>query len=344
MSQLHSIRPAPDASIPPPGARLTHLPILILNIHTLCNCRCVMCDIWQRTDARQLAPATLERHRDSMLHLGVRHVVLTGGEPLLHQDLPAILDFFRGLGVRITLLTSGLLLAKRASLLAGAVDDIILSLDGPPAIHDAIRRIPRGFQTIATGIESLRHLHPAMPIACRTTVQRQNHLHLRAAVHAAHSLALDSISFLPADVSSSAFNRSEPWNPTRQDEIALDASEVLALETEVEQLIATHASDLATGFIRENPAKLRRLVTRFRERLDGSPPRAPHCNAPWVSAVMEVDGSLRPCFFHAATASTLTTPLEDALNTPASQHFRAQLDVASDPICRRCVCSLNYQS
>ena len=344
MLHLHSIRPAADTTPLAGTSHITHLPILLLNLHTLCNCRCVMCDIWQRTDARQLAVATLERHRDSMLQLGVRQVVLTGGEPLLNRELSGILAFFRSLHVRVTLLTSGLLLEKRAPLLAEGVDEIILSLDGPAAVHDRIRGIPRGFETIARGVGAIRRLSPGMPISCRTTVQKQNHTHLCATVQAAHGLALDSISFLPADVSSPAFNREQPWDAARTSEIALDRSEVLALEAEIELVIATYPSEIRTGFIRENAPKLRRLVTRFRERLDGLQPISPRCNAPWVSAVMEVDGALRPCFFHEATASTTNITLEEALNNTASQAFREQLDVATNDICRRCVCSLNYRS
>ena len=34
--------------------RLTRLPILVLEPHSRCNCRCVMCDIWKRTDALEI--------------------------------------------------------------------------------------------------------------------------------------------------------------------------------------------------------------------------------------------------------------------------------------------------
>jgi MoaA/NifB/PqqE/SkfB family radical SAM enzyme len=303
-----------------------------------------MCDIWQRTDGRELQAASLERHRDSLRTLEVRQVVLSGGEPLLNRDLPAICDFFRGLGIRVTLLTTGLLLNKKASLVAAGVDEIIISIDGPATIHNAIRRIPRAFETIAQGIHAVRAIRPAMPIACRTTVQKQNHTHLRATVEAAHALTLDSISFLPADVSSGAFNREDGWAPDRQNEIALNSSELAALEDEIEALIASHQSDIKTHFITESEAKLRRLATRFREHLEGTPPQSPTCNAPWVSTVMEVDGTLRPCFFHPPIASTDHHTLEEAINSQASQSFRSHLDVGTNPICQRCVCSLNYRA
>jgi Fe-coproporphyrin III synthase len=346
---LHQIKPASAAAaselpttMDVSSAALARLPILILNTHTLCNCRCVMCDIWRRTDGRELSAATLDRHRESMQHLGVRQVVFTGGEPLLNSELQAICEFFRDLKIRITLLTTGLLLHKRAALVASHVDEVILSLDGPPEVHDSIRRVPRGFQTIARGVESVRRLSPELSILCRTTLQKKNHRYLRATVQSAHSLGLNNISFLAADLSSTAFNREQPWNVERQDEIALDALELRALEEEIELLIADHQTDIRTGFIVESEGKLRRLATRFREHLTNTPPQAPRCNAPWVSAVLELDGTLRPCFFHAPVASVANETLEQALNSVGARSFRVHLDVATNPICQRCVCSLNY--
>ncbi len=342
MPQLYDILPAP--TIPSESAHIRHLPILILNLHTHCNCRCVMCDIWQRKDPRAYPAEDLERHRTSLRNLGTQHVVLTGGEPLLHRELEAICAFFHSLDIRITLLTTGLLLRSKAAIVTQHIDDIILSLDGPPHIHDAIRRVPRAFRTIAQGIDAVRALRPAIPIACRTTVQRMNHTHLRATVEAAHTLRLDSISFLPADVSSTAFNREQPWQQDRQQDIALNAAEVEALAQEVEHLIQSHAQDIRSDFIVESEAKLRRIAQRFRERIEGTPPRAPICNAPWVSTVIEADGSIRPCFFHPPTGSVQTMSLEEAINTSAARSFRDRLDVATNPTCARCVCSLNYRN
>src|ERR1700693_126366 len=83
---------APAISSSP--ARLATLPILILNAHSRCNCRCVMCDIWKRETNNQMRAQDMERHHNSLRALSVRQVVLTGGEPLLHNDLSALCDFF----------------------------------------------------------------------------------------------------------------------------------------------------------------------------------------------------------------------------------------------------------
>jgi MoaA/NifB/PqqE/SkfB family radical SAM enzyme len=302
-----------------------------------------MCDIWKRNEAREFHAADLERHRKSIRTLGVKHVVLTGGEPLLNRQLDAICGFFRDLGLRVTLLTTGLLLQKKADIVASGFDDIIISIDGPPDVHNQIRRVSGAFQTIQKGVMEVRARRPRIAISCRTTVQKLNRTHLRATVSAARSLGLDSISFLAADVSSAAFNREERWTPERQNEIALSRAELSELEEEIELMIQMHQEDIDQGFIVESNVKLRRIGARFREHIDGTPPKAPICNAPWVSAVIEVDGSVRPCFFHPSIGNAHQLTLEEALNTETALSFRSRLKIASDPTCQHCVCSLNYQ-
>lgn len=323
--------------------RLTSLPILILNVHERCNCRCTMCDIWKRKDGAELNLDTLRLHRESILRLGVRQVVLTGGEPLMHSDLPAICGFLKECGVSITLLSTGLLLKKNAKRIAALVDEIILSLDGPEETHDHVRRVQRAFQLMREGVAAMREQKPGMRITGRTTIQKANHTLLRQTVLAARLLGLDSISFLAADVTSQAFNRELAWSGERQDSIALSAVEVAALEAEVEHLIIEYADDIHSQYIVEAPEKLRRLARRFREHLGEFAPEAPRCNAPWVSAVVEVDGSIRPCFFHRKTGSLTSMPLDEAINSEESISFRGTLDVAENPICKRCVCSLHYK-
>lgn len=321
--------------------RLSELPILLLNVHENCNCRCLMCDIWKRPRGSEIGLAGLARHRDSIAALGVKQVVLTGGEPLLHSRIEELCDFLRGCGVRITLLTTGLLLAKRAEVAARWIDEIIVSLDGPEPVHDRIRGVPRGFDLIRKGIAAVRRLSP-LPMHARSTVQRANFSCLRETVAAAQNLGLDSISFLAADVSSNAFNREIVWPVERQNQVALTRSEVDALEREMDLLVMQYSDEIARRYIVESPEKLHRIVRRFREYTGELAPESPVCNAPWVSAVMEVDGSIRPCFFHRKVGSTAAHSLEEAINSEDAQHFRRTLNVAANPICRRCVCSLNY--
>jgi MoaA/NifB/PqqE/SkfB family radical SAM enzyme len=226
---------------------------------------------------------------------------------------------------------------------ANLFDDIIVSLDGPPEIHDAIRRVSGAYNLIRKGVVAVRLHNPCIPITCRTTVQKANHRYLRQTVDAARALGLDSISFLAADLTSEAFNRALVWPGERQSEIGLNLQEVKALEDEIEELILQYEAGIDHKFIVEPAAKLRKIARRFREHLGQLTPHAPTCNAPWVSAVIEVDGSVRPCFFHRAIGNINSATLDEVINGEAAQEFRESLDMDNDATCRRCVCSLNYR-
>lgn len=324
--------------------RIQTLPILLLFPHNRCNCRCVMCDIWQIRQTREITARDLEPHLDSLRALRVSWVVFSGGEPLMHTDLAPLGRMLRAQGMRVTLLSSGLLLEANARLVVDNVDDVIVSLDGPPKVHDLIRRVPNAYARVARGVESLRKLRPGLPVCGRCTVQKANSQYLRATLRAAKLLQLNSLSFLAADVTSQAFNRPEGWTPDRQSRVAPDAEEVEKLELEIEALIREHSDDIARGFVAESAEKLRRIVRHFRAQLGQLAPVAPRCNAPWVSAVIEADGTVRPCFFHRPLGNIHHKTLPEILNGEDALEYRRQLDIPSNPICQRCVCSLYLPS
>lgn len=321
--------------------RIHSLPVLVLFPHNRCNCRCLMCDIWRIRQVREITPADLTRQLQSLRDLKVRWVVLSGGEPQLHSDLAALCELLRAEGVRVSLLTAGLLLRPQAELVAAMVNDIIVSLDGPPAVHEYIRQRPHAFERLAQGIAAIRRLRPLMPVTARCTVQKSNHRHLCATVNTAKVLELNSISFLAADLTSSAFNRPTAWSGDRTAIVALSAGEVEELERELERMTEQHAADFDFGFIAESPQKLKRIVHHFRAHLGLAEPVSPTCNAPWVSAVVEADGTVRPCFFHPPLGNISNNSLENIVNSDSAIAFRKSLSITENPICRRCVCSLS---
>ena len=310
-----------------------NIPILILYPHSRCNCRCLMCDIWKTTDAREITVADLERHAADIESLGVRWVIFSGGEPLMHSDLFRLCERLRPLGVRLTMLSTGILLEKHAHAIVEYLDEAIVSLDGPREVHDRIRRVPSAYDRMRAGVCALHRLQPDFAVAARCTVQKQNCGSLAATVIAARQMGLRSISFLAADLTSSAFNRPDRWPLERQAEVGLNANEIAILEREIESLPTD-------GFVLETPEKLRRIAHHFRAHLGLVEPVSPRCNAPWVSAVVESDGTVRPCFFHEPIGSVEQDSLLQVLTGPRAVEFRRSLAVAENPVCRRCVCSL----
>jgi len=322
------------------NAAVQSLPVVVLYPHNRCNCRCLMCDIWKETERREISAAVFDRYLEDFVRLGVRWVVLSGGEPLMHSHWRGLCEALRARGIRTTVLSTGLLFERDAAAIAECVDDLIVSLDGPPPVHDRVRRVPGAFGALARGVDAIRSIRRDTPIAARSTVQHENFRHLRETARAAERLGLNSISFLAADLTSEAFNRPGGWSGSRQQEIALAGSDLPVLDAEIEGLIDTwHGSP----FLLDSPDKLRRIARHFRAHLGLETPQSPVCNAPWVSAVIESDGTVRPCFFHQPVGNAAESGLLAVINGPAARSFRGSLDVASNPLCQRCVCSLNLQ-
>lgn len=320
---------------------LASLPILALSVHSACNCRCVMCDIWKaNAQGREMSAAELNAHVADIERLHVQRVMLTGGEPLLHRNLWTLCDRLRRIGLRVTLVTTGLLAETQAADIARSVDTVVVSLDGPPAAHDAIRRVKGGFAKIARGVMALRAQSTAPRLIARSVVQRGNYRLVGETIAAAHRIGVDELSFLAADVSSTAFNRPEPWPADRQDEIAVPAAELDALGRAIDHAVATDAQSFSSGFVVGGVASLRRIHDYYAAVAGLAPFPPVRCNAPWVSAVLEPGGTLRPCFFHPPYADRGGT-LAATLNSPSAIAFRRNLDVRTDSTCRRCVCSLN---
>ena len=150
------------------------------------------------------------------------------------------------------------------------------------------------------------------------------------------------MSFLAADVSTDAFNRPGGWTPERAAEVALAAEELPLLEKELVALEREYSQDFARGFIAESPEKLHGRLYDYFSALTGQGDfPAVTCNAPWVSTVIETDGTVRPCFFHPPLGNIHEAgSLEAVLNAPEAIAWRRGLDVRRNEICRRCVCSL----
>lgn len=300
-----------------------------------------MCDIWKTDSTEEISAADLERHGEDIARLRVQWVVFSGGEPLMHSDLFRLCRFLRERKIRTTLLSTGLLIQRHADQIVQYLDDVIVSLDGPPQVHDTIRRVPGAFDRLAAGVAALHLRNPDFPVAGRSTVQSRNCAHLRATVKTGRAVGLKSLSFLAADLSAQAFNRLQIWSEQRQNQVALAPHQISILESEVAALIDAGACG---GFVVETPEKLRRIVAHFRAHLGLESPIAPRCNAPWVSVVVESDGTVRPCFFHPSIGTVgHGASLLEILNGPAAVAFRRDLDVSTNPICRRCVCSLNWK-
>ena len=267
------------------------MPLITLYLTERCNSRCVTCDYW-RHGRKDVTLESVTRLLPELAALGTRTALISGGEPLLHPEWPAIAEALRSRGIDLWLLTSGLSLAKHATRAASLFRSITVSLDGTCAETYAAIRGLDAFDKVCEGIRAA--VAAQVSVGLRVTLQRANYRELPRFVTLARELGVAQISFLAVDVSNPhAFAREEAFSQ----ELALRESDLPELDALLDALVRDHAEDFRTRFIAESPAKLRRLRDYFAAlRGKGAFP-AVQCNAPEFSAVVGVDGGVSPCFF-----------------------------------------------
>jgi MoaA/NifB/PqqE/SkfB family radical SAM enzyme len=321
---------------------ISSLPIVILMPHSACNCRCVMCDIWKGNhNLQQLTEDDITGLLSALKKFGTQQVLMSGGEAMLNPNFFRFCEILKNQKIKITLLSTGITIKKNAVALNNWVDDIIVSLDGDELLHDAIRNIPGAFNKMREGIAALRLFNPYFKISGRTVIHKLNFQNWPRIIDAAKEIGLDSISFLPADVSSTAFNRDTPWNENRQYEILLSKDDLAALKQITDKLLIQYEADFSNHFIAESPEKIKKIYSYYAAHYGLNPFPYKKCNAPWVSAVVEADGTVRPCFFHKVYGNIKSGSLDDIMNSDAATAFRKNLDMDKNETCLKCVCYLN---
>jgi MoaA/NifB/PqqE/SkfB family radical SAM enzyme len=303
-----------------------------------------MCDIWKGNHhLKQLQESDIRGLLDSFNKFHTKQVVMSGGEALLNPDFFRFCEILKQRGIKISLLSTGLTVKKHARALVQWVDDVIVSLDGDEALHDTIRNIPGAFGKLREGVDSIRSLNSQFRISGRCVIQRYNFRKWPDIIETAKAIGLNSISFLPADVSSSAFNRELLWTEDRQQEIRLLETDLIDLKKIIDEILRRFSEEFKNHFVSESPDKLQKIYFYYAAFYGHNEFPYKKCNAPWVSTVIEADGNVRPCFFHPVYDNIKSGNLDSIINSSEAIRFRKNLNVETNPTCVKCVCYLNLK-
>lgn len=131
-----------------------------LHVTHHCNLNCIGC--YSAVDARNTRrDLTLDELRgiiDALADAGCQHVVISGGEPFLRDDLPAIVAYVRERGIAsVDVLTNGTAVTpEKLAAIAPYVGRVSVSFDGPNAeAAPVIRREPL-FERLVAAVEMIR--------------------------------------------------------------------------------------------------------------------------------------------------------------------------------------------
>ncbi len=142
-----------------------------------CNLNCVHC---RAGSERGPYPGELDTEKclhvlDEISRVGKPIVILTGGEPLLREDVFHLADYGNQIGLRMVMATNGTLLTPEIveRMKVSGIKRVSISIDGADEQkHDRFRNVPGAFKGALEGIAQLKK--GGVEFQINTTVARHN--------------------------------------------------------------------------------------------------------------------------------------------------------------------------
>jgi len=126
---------------------------VVLLVTMRCNLRCGYCDFPRHSPEQEMSTAQIFTLLEQLRRMGTVRLSISGGEPLLRDDLGAICARAEELGFITSVVTNGALLEQRLEEVWG-VDYLLCTLEGTQVVHAG----ERGEDSWVRAVEGLRAL------------------------------------------------------------------------------------------------------------------------------------------------------------------------------------------
>lgn len=297
-----------------------------INITARCNSRCIYCDSWKTKSVTPREPTVAEMRQLSAAakKLGAQFLTISGGEPLLRNDLEEIVAAAVSEGLWVTVITNGILLSpQRLNSLANAgLKMLNLSLDTFEAeIYRKLRGV--SYRLAEKALETLVYSKPkyhGLRINLNCVISQANIAQLEpfAKEFFTRFPGLGTLNF-------QAYDRS--WNGNPELLPALEQKPVL--NEAVKGLIALKKAGYPIG---NSEAYLASVPDFFYQRAAAGKQA---CGSGFTSICVSSDLSLHPCYLFPAIADLKQ---EDLHAVWFSEKMKAQRAKMLKGECAGCSC------
>lgn len=201
-----------------------------------CNLNCQHCraSSIREPEKDELSTEEIKEITDEIADIG-NILILTGGEPLVRNDIYEIANYANNKGLRVVLASNGTLFTDKnvKKLKEVGVQRVSVSLDGATAeSHDKFRGVEGAFDDVVEGIEILKDND--LPFQVNTTITKKNVNHIRDILKLTQKLgavALHIFLLVPTgrgenledqEISPQKYEKVLNWFYEKQDEVDLD--------------------------------------------------------------------------------------------------------------------------
>ncbi len=152
-------------------------PVVVWNTTKRCNLRCVHCYAFAEGEdykGDELSTREGKALIDDLAAFGVPVILFSGGEPVLREDLPELIDYTVKKGIRAVISTNGTLITREKAQIFSrfSLSYIGVSLDGLRAVNDAFRGVEGAFSRAMEGIRNARDA--GIKVGLRFTINKRN--------------------------------------------------------------------------------------------------------------------------------------------------------------------------
>ncbi|MBT4174756.1 radical SAM protein [archaeon] len=174
-----------------------------------CNCKCPFCELGIKNMYKPEEEVSTERALvliKEMKDMGIKYLTLSGGEVFLRKDIYLIIEKLKEAGIKVGIVTNGLLLPvlsdDKMEVLLKNLDSLIISLDSSVAEeHNHCRRTPKLYEMIMKGIEKFQS-KGFDNISFESIIMGQNYKQIPEIVKLAKEKGIRKVMFRPINIES----------------------------------------------------------------------------------------------------------------------------------------------
>ncbi len=152
-------------------------PVVVWNTTKRCNLKCVHCYAFAEGEGQRKGELSTEEGKrllDDLAGFGVPVILFSGGEPLLREDLPELIDYAVKKGMRAVISTNGTLITEEKARIFSkfSLSYIGVSLDGIGAVNDSFRGVEGAYDKAIAGIRNAKK--EGIKVGLRFTINKRN--------------------------------------------------------------------------------------------------------------------------------------------------------------------------
>lgn len=278
-----------------------------------CNSRCLHCGSWESPLQGPSTDCWIEVV-DQVAALGIQHLNLSGGEPLLRADLPALVAQAKKRRLIVQLSTNGLLLGKEVfhQCVAAGLDYVTVSLDTlDPQTFFQIRggHLYRVLDGIDTALQ-LCKMCPGLRVGLKCVVSRLN--------------LQDVFDLIDMAVARKLYLGLQPFhaqftdNPSAVSRLAFSESDILELEETFDRIVKKKESGIIINHVS--------YLAHFPQFLVyGILPASFSCCAGEETVNIDVHLNLKPCWMFPPIGNLANQPLVTLWKSPKFDAVRSKM-------------------